>query len=117
MNENSDRHQIMNDPDFWMRLAFTFCGLLRESADKSLRGLWIDDFLPESVTDTKRGVDVEGTAWVGYGPRLMHPYRFIVSIPQKVLCRRRESFVIERFEIDEERHTLQAEIGHENPVA
>jgi len=117
VNEISNRHQIMKDPLFWTRLAFTSCGLLRESADKSLRGLWIDDFLPESATDTKHGVDVEGTAWVGDGSRAMHPYRFVVSVPQKMLHHRRDSFSIERFDLDEEQHTLQVEIGHENPVA
>ena len=117
VNEISDRHQIMKDPLFWTRLAFTFCGLLRESADTSRRGLWIDDFLPESATDTKQGVDVEGTAWVGNGSLAMHPYRFVVSVPQKILSRRREGFSIERFDLDEERHTLQVEIGYENPVA
>jgi hypothetical protein len=107
----------MKDPLFWTRLAYTSCGLLRESADKSLRGLWIDDFLPESATDTKYGVDVEGTAWVGDGSRAMLPYRFVVTVPQKMLHHRRDHFSIERFDLDEEQHTLQIEIGHENPVA
>jgi hypothetical protein len=116
VNETSDRHQIMKDPLFWTRLAFAACGLLRESDDKSLRGFWIDDFTPESVTDTQQGLDVEGTAWVGDGRRAMHPYRFIVSIPQKMLHRRRDSFSIGRFDLDEEQHSLQVEVGHENPV-
>lgn len=107
----------MKDPLFWTRLAFTGCGLLRASADKSLRGLWIDDFLPESATDTKQGVDVEGTAWVGDGPRAMHPYRFVVSVPQRMLSRRRDGFSIERFDLNQERHTLQVGIGPKNPVA
>ncbi|MFO1485715.1 MAG: hypothetical protein U1F71_20300 [Verrucomicrobiaceae bacterium] len=107
----------MKDALFWTQLAFTACGWLRESEDASLRRFWIDDFLPESATDTKRGLDVEGTAWVGDGPRDQHPYRFVVSIPQKMLHRRRDSFSIERFDLDEERHNLQVEIGHENPVA
>lgn len=111
MNETSDRHQIMRDTLFWTRLAFTACGLLREADDKSLRRFWIDDFLPESATDTKHGVNVEGTAWVGDGPRAMHPYRFVVSIPQKMLHRRRDCFLVDHFALDEEQHTLQVEIG------
>jgi hypothetical protein len=62
-------------------------------------------------------VDVEGIAWVGEGPRAMHSYRFVVSVPQKMLHRRRESFSIECFDLDEEQRTLQIEIGLENPVA
>jgi len=73
--------------------------------------------MPESATDTKRGLDVGGTAWVGDGPRLQHPYRFIVSIPQKMLHRRRDSFSIERLVLDEAQQTLQMEIANEKQVA
>jgi hypothetical protein len=66
----------MKDPLFWTRLAYTACGLLQESDDKSLRGFWIDDFLPESATDTKRGVNVAGTAWVGNGRAICSPLRW-----------------------------------------
>jgi hypothetical protein len=111
MNETSNRHQIMKEPLFWTRLAYTTCGVLRESADKSLRRFWVDDFLPENATDTKHGVDVEGTAWVGDGSRAMHPYRFVVSVPQRMLHRRQDSFSIECFALDEEQHTLRMEIA------
>ena len=117
VHETSHRHEMMKDALFWTKLAYSACGLLRDSDDVSLRRYWVDDFLPESVTDTKRGVDIEGTAWVGDGPRDQQPYRFIVSVPQRMLHRRRDSFSIERFYFDEEHHTLQVEIGHENPVA
>jgi hypothetical protein len=100
----------MKDPLFWTRFAYTACGWLRGADDESLRRFWIDDFMAESATDTKRGVDVEGTAWVGDGPRVQHPYRFIVSIPQKMLHRRRDSFSIERFVLDQAQQTLQMEI-------
>jgi hypothetical protein len=111
VNDTSNRHQIMKDPIFWTRLAYTACGWLREADDKSLRRLWIDDFIPESATDTKNGVDIEGTAWVGDGPRVQHPYRFTVSIPQKMLHRRRDSFSIDRLILDETQQTLRVEIA------
>ena len=114
VNEISERYQIMRNPLFWTRLAYTSCGLLRESANKSLRRLWIDDFLPESATDTKHGVDFDGIAWVGDGSGAMHGYRFVVSVPQRMLHRRQDEFSIERFDLDEERQTLQLEIRHEN---
>ena len=114
VNEMSERYQIMRNPLFWTQLAYTSCGLLRESANKSLRRLWIDDFLPESATDTKHGVDVDGIAWVGGGSGAMHAYRFVVSVPQMMLRRRQDQFSIERFELDEKRQTLQMEIRHES---
>lgn len=117
VNESSDRHHIMQDPHFWTRLAFTACGLLREADDRFLHQFWVDDFIPQSATDTKRGVDVEGTAWVGVGPRAMNPYRFVVSIPQMMLYRRQANVSIQRLALDEERHTLHLELGHENPAA
>jgi hypothetical protein len=106
----------MKDALFWTKLAYSACGWLRDSEDASLRRFWIDDFLPESATDTKRGVDVEGTAWVGDGPRDQYPYSFIVSVPQKMLHRRSDSFLIERFVLDEVQHTLQMEISNEKYV-
>jgi hypothetical protein len=109
-NRNSNRHEILNDPLFWTRLASHACGWLRGSEDKSLRRFWIDDFLPESATDTKRGVDVTGTAWIGEGPRAMHPFRFIVSVPQNMLHRNRDHFAIEQLMIDDGQRTLQIQI-------
>jgi hypothetical protein len=117
VSENSNRHQILKDAIFWTRLAFTACGWLREAGDESLHGFWVDDFIPEGVTDTKQGVDVQGTAWIGDGPRIQHPYRLIVSVPQKMLHRRRDSFWIDHFILDEANQTLQIEIGHEKHVA
>ncbi|MCP5520920.1 MAG: hypothetical protein H7A46_05175 [Verrucomicrobiales bacterium] len=107
----------MKDQLFWTKLAFTACGLLREEDDKTLRGFWIDDFIPESATDTKLGVDVEGTAWVGDGSRAMYPYRFIVSVPQEMLHRRRDSFSIGSSILDWEQQTVQVEMCNENYVA
>jgi hypothetical protein len=85
VNETSHRHEIIKDALFWTKFAYSVCGWLGEAEDVLLRRFWIDDFLPESATDTKRGVDVEGKAWVGDGPRDQQAYRFIVSIPQKML--------------------------------
>jgi len=113
MNETSHRHEIMQDQRFWTKLAFTACALLREGEDQTLRGLWVDDFKPEHVADTKHGVDIEGTAWIGDGPQAMHPYRFILSVPQKILHRRRDRFSFEIFVLDQDQHTLQVSIGNE----
>jgi hypothetical protein len=116
MNEGSNRHQVMSDSLFWWRLAIGAGGWLEGSGDSSLRRFWIDDFLPESATDTKLGVDIEGTAWVGEGSRVQHPYRFVVSIPQKMLHRRERGFSIEHLVLDEAQRILQIQIVSERQV-
>jgi hypothetical protein len=117
MSEKSNRHQAISDSLFWTRLAFSACGRLQSSDDPSLRRFWIDDFLPEIFTDTKLGVDVEGTAWVGEDSRVQHSYRFIVSIPQKMLHSWEQGFSINYLVINEARRTLQIQIIGERQVA
>jgi len=107
----------MDDKEFWDRLEYDASRWLGNSDDRALRRFWIDGFLPETVTDTKRGVDVEGTAWVGDGAREQHPYRFVVSVPQKMLRRGRSVFSIEHVVIDAAQQTLQIEVGNEKQVA
>ena len=72
--------------------------------------------MPERATDTKHGVDVEGTAWIGDGPRAMDSYRFVVSVPQKMLHDWQGNPSIERFTLDEAKCTLQMEVARERPV-
>ena len=107
----SDRHQILDDKEFWTRLEFDASHWLEGSDDKELRCFWIDGFLPEMVVNTKRGADVEGTAWVGEGGRMQHSYRFIVSVPQQLLHLRRQTFSIELLILDEAQQTLQIEVA------
>jgi hypothetical protein len=54
---------------------------------------------------------------VANGRREQHPYRFLVSVPQKMLHRRRDSFSIEELELDESRKTLQIRIANDRQVA
>ncbi|MBI3413803.1 MAG: hypothetical protein HY043_00565 [Verrucomicrobia bacterium] len=113
----SDRHQILDDQEFWTRLEYDASHWLESSDDKTLRRFWIDGFLPESITDTIRGADVEGTAWVGIGGREQWPYRFVVSVPQKMLHRGRQTFAIEQLSLSEAEQTLQIEVVSEKQVA
>jgi len=107
----------MNDSLFWTRLAFIACGWLRGADEPSFRRFWIDDFSPEKAANTKRGVDIEGTAWIGDGPRVQHPYCFVASIPQKMLYHRGQDFFIEQLVLDELKQTLQVRISHGKQVA
>jgi len=110
MKASKGRYQILQDGLFWTKLAYHACGWLRNAEDVSLRRFWIDDFLPEIANDTQRGVDVEGIAWIGEGSRTMHPYRFVASIPQKLL-HRQLSYTFECFTLDASQRTLQLEIA------
>jgi len=111
----SDRHQILNDGDFWTRLEFVASRWLETSDDLTLRRFWIDGFLPETAKDTRFGLDVEGMAWVGDGPRTQSQYRFTVALPQSMLHRRTPGFVIEQLSLDEGNQVLQIELARLKP--
>ena len=110
-----DRHQILKDIDFWVRLECAVAARLNESDDPILRYCWIDGFLPVSILDTKRGVDIHGTAWLGLGTQ-QYRYHFIVSIPQRMLHRRGQEFDIEDLTLDQSRQTLQLTVVSRPPV-
>jgi hypothetical protein len=97
-----DRHAIIEDKDFWEQLEYAATARLAESSQKLLRRFWIDGFIPEIAKNTKRGADIEGIVWVGERPRYQHEFRFVASIPQKLL-HRREQFHIDDIAIDEAR--------------
>ncbi|MGD9589002.1 MAG: hypothetical protein AB7V11_08860 [Pyrinomonadaceae bacterium] len=106
----------MADDEFWTRLEYDATRWLESSDDRTLRRIWIDGFLPESIADTKRGADIAGVAWVGVGGSEQFQYRFVVSVPQKVLYSR-ETYYIEQLALDEAQQTLQIELTSEKPVA
>ena len=112
----TDRHQIKDDRQFWERLEYAASHWLRGSDDVVLRRFWIDGFLPEAAKNTHCGVDVEGAVWVGLGQLRQFQYRFVVSVPQKLL-HQRETFFIEHLALDEAEQTLQIAVSNESPVA
>ncbi len=101
----------MDDQWFWARLESEASRWLEHSADDCDRRFWIDGFIPETITDTKRGVDVAGTVWIGEGPRTLQPYRFVVCIPQKMLHRSSRPFCVGQLSLDRERQSLQIEVS------
>jgi hypothetical protein len=113
----SERHKILEDKEFWTRLEYAATRWLEESQKGTQSRFWVDGFLPDSATDTERGVDVKGTAFVGEGTRTQHQYRFIVSVPQKMLDRRERVFQIEELSLNVSEETLQikvSDVGGEN---
>ena len=107
----------MDDKEFWLQLEYDASRWLESSEDKTLRRFWIDGFLPDCIKNTKYGVDVEGMAWVGDGPRQQYEYRFVVSVPQKMVHHRREAYSIEKLILNTAQQTLQIEIAYEKPAA
>ena len=103
----NDRHQLLNDREFWTRLEYAATQWLENSEDVAFRRFWVDGFLPDSAKDTNFGADFEGTAWVGIGARRQDQFRFIASLPQKMLGRQAPPFVIEQLSLDEAQQTLQ----------
>ena len=91
------RHTIIDDREFWQKLERAACVWL---CGAGVKRLWFDGFIPETARDTQAGADIEGIAWVGDGPRLQHEYRFVASVPQKLLHRRKQ-FHIDDIVIDE----------------
>jgi hypothetical protein len=77
---------------------------------------WIDGFLPATVANTKHGVDVEGTVWVGDGPRAQYQFYFVVSVPQTLLHRNRQGFSIGNLLLDIAQQMLQIEVVTDKQV-
>ena len=82
----SGRQQILDDKDFWLRLEYEASTWLGRANDPSLRRFWVDGFIPECATNSHYGLDVEGAVWIGEGGRDQYQYRFVASLPQKLLC-------------------------------
>jgi hypothetical protein len=96
----NDRHQVLTDKEFWLMLEFNLSGWFRTCEDRSLGGFWCDGFVPYSATDTKHGVDVRGNAWIADGQKSQREYAFVVSIPQRMLSRRRSDVALTGVDVD-----------------
>ena len=113
----SDRAEILHEEPFWTRLEYSATGWLASAADRNLRRLWIDGFIPEAFANTRRGLDVEGTAWVGEGGSMQQQYHFVVSVPQNLLHGRSRDFEIESLSVDQVQHLLKIVITRSTRVA
>lgn len=96
----------MTDENFWTLLEYVACDWLRRSEDKGLRRFWVDGFTPISGKNSKRGLDVEGVAWIGNNAREQNEFHFVVSIPQRLLSGKKRQFEIEKISLDDKGRTL-----------
>ena len=55
--------------------------------------------------------------WVDEGSSTQHQYRFVASVPQKLLHGRMKSFAIESILFDEEQHVVEIGIVMSKPIA
>ncbi len=101
-----DRDDVMQDHEFWLKLEFWLSGWFRECGDKSMGGLWCDGVTPVSTENTKDGIVVRGTAWIADGSRAQTKYSFEASIPQRMLARRRDDFVVADLLVDRDRSSI-----------
>lgn len=106
----TNRHQILEDRDFWARLEYDATPWLAAAPDPALRRFWVDGFIPDAATNTQRGLDVEGVVWLVEG-RQQHGCRFVASLPQKLLQSRRRIFAIEDISLAEGQQCLKVVIA------
>jgi len=112
-----DRHHILTDQEFWTRLEYDASRWLETSNARELRRYWIDGFIPTNAMNTKRGIDIEGVAWVGQGGRTQYEYRFRASVPQKLLHGHSQNFEIESLSLDEDQHLLEVVVACRKAIA
>jgi hypothetical protein len=106
----------MHDKTFWLKLEFWLSGWFRECGDESMGGLWCDGFVPVSMENTKDGVVVRGTTWIANGGRDQCKYSFEASIPQRMLARRRDDFVVTDMSVDRDHAALTFTVGQALPL-
>ncbi len=85
----NQRNQILEDKDFWLRLEYGMT-LQAEKKEKIPR-YWIDGFIPESSTNTRKGIEIEGKVWIFEGQK-PSSCRFLAIIPQKLLNKKISEF-------------------------
>jgi hypothetical protein len=112
----TDRDNILQDSEFWLKLEYGMSPWFRNCEDTSLRGYWCDGFIPGSMVNTKDGVDVRGTAWIADSPRSQTEWEFRASVPQTMLARRRDQFVITDVVVDRQRKYLALSVSPSLPL-
>jgi hypothetical protein len=106
----NDRHEVLEDAQFWAMLELGISGWFRDCGDRSLGGFWCDGFIPESAQDTREGIEVSGTAWIAKGRDSRDKYSFVASIPQRMLGERRAGAAIGDLMIDPARQELRISV-------
>ena len=103
----NDRHEVLKDSLFWLKLEYGMSGWFRTCGNNSLGGYWCDGFSPVSVRNTRDGIEVSGTAWVVDGRGSQDKYSFTAAIPQLLLGGRRANVVIGDLTLDLNRKDLR----------
>lgn len=97
----SDRHQILQDADFWLRLEFWLSAWFRESGQPAFAGCWCDGFMPDAARDTRQGLEISGAVWIVNERHSERRFSFVAAVPQRMLHRRRDHCVMTDIVLDE----------------
>ena len=106
----SDRHDILEDRQFWLVLEYSVSGWFRTCGDNSLGGFWCDGLIPESARCTSDGIDVSGVAWIVDSRSQQHRCSFTAAIPQRALARHRNQMAILNLTLDIDRKELRFDV-------
>jgi hypothetical protein len=105
-----DRHEVLEDAQFWAMLEHGISLWFRDCGDQSLGGFWCHGFIPESAQDTREGIEVSGIAWIAKGRDSQEKFSFVASIPQRMLGERRAGAAIGDLMIDPARQELRISV-------
>jgi hypothetical protein len=75
----------VDEDNFWSRLEYRVSAEMAGLADRQLRGLWCDGFLPDLYLLDDPSPRIEGRASVGYDGQ--GEWRFSLLLPATVACR------------------------------
>lgn len=106
----SDRHEILEDRQFWLVLEYSISGWFRTCGDNLLGGFWCDGLIPESAKSTSDGIEVSGIAWVVDHRGKQHQCSFTAAIPQRMLARRPNQVAIGDCSLDIDRKEVRLSV-------
>ena len=66
----------MDEPEFWPRLEYRLCGELGGFAERDIRRLWCDGFVPVQFVLDDQSPRILGHAWMGLGRGTQEKWEF-----------------------------------------
>jgi hypothetical protein len=81
-----DEGEAVNEAEYWMSLEFRLCGEFAGMADRHLRYLWCDGFIPQEYLLDASCTLITGRVWICNGRR-QDEWEFTLFLPQSVGAR------------------------------
>jgi hypothetical protein len=70
----------VGEADYWVSLEYRVCREFAGMAERRLRWLWCDGFIPQQYLISEETPRVVGRAWIGDGPS-QHEWEFTLFLP------------------------------------